>query len=611
MAHGAYVTVTLDQAALQNGLATIYINGSPSGSETGVDGQTTDDSSETAYLANSACWYFCGPLNGSTDEFRVSNIVRSADWIATEYSNQSSPVTFYSLSPEDVEISPVLSLLYNSQSQQFTATVLNNCAGSVIWSITPSGAGTLTTSGLYTAPADIPTQQTVTITATSQTDATKSASATVSLMPPVAVTVTPASATLTDGDQQQQFTASVINTSNLSATWTISPVGAGTIDVTGLYTAPSTIPARQTVTVTATSQADPTKSASGMVTLTPPTLPPPVCASNGYSFMRTIVIDHTQVPHTDQVNFPFLFNTTDPAFATTANGGHITNENAYDVIFTSDPAGQNPLNYELEEYNPVTGQVIAWIHVPTLSHSSDTVLYMFYGNSAISASQQNPTGVWDSNYMGVWHVANNGGQLSLVDSTNNGNNAANNSATSTAGQIDGGMQTNGSTYATIGTPASLANLAQGNVTFSAWVNSATGNGGAIFGKDGTDGNAGWELDLDYSNTVRFFVGGYSFQLASSMPTNNGTWSYVTVTLDQTASQNGQATIYINGLPSGPATGVDGQTGDDSAETAYLANDYSYGPLNGLADEFRVSNVGPLARLDCHGVQQSERTLPLL
>jgi len=135
------------------------------------------------------------------------------------------------------------------------------------------------------------------------------------------------------------------------------------------------------------------------------------------------------------------------------------------------------LNYEMEEYNSVTGQVIAWVRIPTLSHATDTVLYVFYGNSSITTSQQNPTGVWDANYMGVWHVANNGGQLSLVDSTSNGNNATNNGAVATTGQIDGGMQTNGSTYATIGTPTSLANLAQGDATFSAWVNIVSGAGG--------------------------------------------------------------------------------------------------------------------------------------
>jgi hypothetical protein len=39
-------------------------------------------------------------LNGIIDEMRVSNVIRSADWIATEYNNQSSPSTFYSISAE-------------------------------------------------------------------------------------------------------------------------------------------------------------------------------------------------------------------------------------------------------------------------------------------------------------------------------------------------------------------------------------------------------------------------------------------------------------------------------------------------------------------------------
>ena len=38
--------------------------------------------------------------NGYEDEVRISNVARSADWIKTEYNNQSSPSTFYSLSAE-------------------------------------------------------------------------------------------------------------------------------------------------------------------------------------------------------------------------------------------------------------------------------------------------------------------------------------------------------------------------------------------------------------------------------------------------------------------------------------------------------------------------------
>jgi hypothetical protein len=36
-------------------------------------------------------------MNGGLDEVRISNIVRSAAWISTEYNNQSSPSTFYSV----------------------------------------------------------------------------------------------------------------------------------------------------------------------------------------------------------------------------------------------------------------------------------------------------------------------------------------------------------------------------------------------------------------------------------------------------------------------------------------------------------------------------------
>jgi len=37
-------------------------------------------------------------LNGLLDETRISNVARSADWIKTEYNNQSSPSTFYTIS---------------------------------------------------------------------------------------------------------------------------------------------------------------------------------------------------------------------------------------------------------------------------------------------------------------------------------------------------------------------------------------------------------------------------------------------------------------------------------------------------------------------------------
>src|ERR1019366_8910496 len=143
--------------------------------------------------------------------------------------------------------------------------------GSVKWTATPPGVGTLSSTGLYTAPPSVSSQQVITITATNAADNTQSASASVLLYPPASVNVAPASVKLGQS-QTQQFTATVANVSNgnMAVTWSISPSGAGTVDSTCLYTAPATIASTQTVSVTATSVANGSVTASATVTLSPP-----------------------------------------------------------------------------------------------------------------------------------------------------------------------------------------------------------------------------------------------------------------------------------------------------------------------------------------------------
>jgi len=119
-------------------------------------------------------------FNGLIDEARISSVARSADWIETEYTNHSSPSNFYSLSSENgFLISPASVALYTSQSQQFTATSL--CNSAMIWSMPAGSPGTLTTSGLYTAPAMITSPQTVIITATMLANSTNTATSTITL----------------------------------------------------------------------------------------------------------------------------------------------------------------------------------------------------------------------------------------------------------------------------------------------------------------------------------------------------------------------------------------------------------------------------------------------
>jgi len=87
----------------------------------------------------------------------------------------------------------------------------------------------------------------------------------------VVVVVAPATAMVRTGNQQA-FTATVTGALNLSVTWTVNGVAggnptSGTIAANGTYTAPLTLPTPNTVTVTATSVEDPTRSGSATVTL--------------------------------------------------------------------------------------------------------------------------------------------------------------------------------------------------------------------------------------------------------------------------------------------------------------------------------------------------------
>lgn len=168
---------------------------------------------------------------------------------------------------EPVTVVPPWRKLYPSQTQQFTARVTISPNQSVTWSLDPA-VGSVSGTGLYTAPSSIASPQTVTVTATSVADNTKSGSAKAWLYPPISVGVAPATATL-GPSQTQQFTGTVANAVNIAVQWSLSPA-VGSISGTGLYTAPSSIASQQTVTVTATSVADPSKTATATVTLTPP-----------------------------------------------------------------------------------------------------------------------------------------------------------------------------------------------------------------------------------------------------------------------------------------------------------------------------------------------------
>src|SRR5258707_10616196 len=94
----------------------------------------------------------------------------------------------------------------------------------------------------------------------------KTGAAHLTIASPISVSIAPGTASLT-ASQTQQFSATVTGSNKTSVTWSASPVG--TISKNGLYTAPSNIANVQKVTISATSIADSTQTATAAVTLNP------------------------------------------------------------------------------------------------------------------------------------------------------------------------------------------------------------------------------------------------------------------------------------------------------------------------------------------------------
>jgi hypothetical protein len=306
--------------------------------------------------------------------------------------------------------------------------------------------------------------------------------------------------------------------------------------------------------------------------------------SNGYAYRRAVTIDHTKVPNTDQLNFPMLISGTYPYLATTSNGGNVTNANGYDIIFTSDASGNSPLAYERESYSVSNGVVNFWVQVPVVSHSSDTVIYMFYGNSSVTTDQSNGTGTWDSNFKAVWHLPN-GINLSAADSTSNAVNGTNFSMTATVGLIDGAASGDGAAGHQINTannPYASSIFSSNGLTLSAWVkpvsNSATSQIVSLEGAyviDVTAGKAGFEINGSGSDLVS----------AASVPT--GSWTHIVGTSDS----SGNLKLYVNGVLDKTASqtfyNLDSLTRSYSLGGHPAFSQYNF---NGIIDEARISNV---------------------
>ena len=313
-------------------------------------------------------------------------------------------------------------------------------------------------------------------------------------------------------------------------------------------------------------------------------------ADPGWSYYRTITIDHTKV-EADLENFPVLINLSGDWLKYTGHGGHVNQTDGGDIVFTDD---NNTVKYdhEIEKYDGINGTLVAWIRIPSLSASENTTIRMWYGNSEC-ANQWNPTGVWDSNYKGVWHLnGTDGATPTQHDSTpNNNDGTPNNTETGdfgVSGQIDGAEEFDGSDdYIDCENDASL-NITDA-ITIEAWVKPSLRSYRNILTKgDDVSVDSTRQYDIAFTGQFVWTVGdGVTVkQIVSSLvPEDN--WYHVVFTY---SDSDNSVEIYVNGaLDRFSSTSLQMQSTNYKLVIGKGGENGGY-YFKGTTDEVRISDI---------------------
>ena len=214
-----------------------------------------------------------------------------------------------------------------------------------------------------------------------------------------------------------------------------------------------------------------------------------------WQFRKEITIDHNKVGD-DLTNFPVLIAITDADL----DGEALANGD--DILFTGDD-GVAKLDHEIESY--AAGNLVAWVRVPSLPSSTNTLLYMYYGNSGAS-NQENAAGVWDGNYVMVQHLDETVGDHYDATGYLNNSDVVLVADQGAAGSIDGADDFDGAGNYIRVPDASSLQFGEGSFTVEAWINPRSipdGGGARIVNTRGTGGGgayAGWQLKIQRETT---------------------------------------------------------------------------------------------------------------
>lgn len=317
--------------------------------------------------------------------------------------------------------------------------------------------------------------------------------------------------------------------------------------------------------------------------------------NSGFTYKKSITIDHTKCGSADSKNYPVKISlgsnvqSADNDLKLVGSGGYVVSGSGYDIRPYSDAALTQPLDYELTYYNSSSGALEMDVRIPTLSVSSDTVIYLAFGNSSLT-SDSSFTGVWDGDFLGVYHLGD-GSTINLGDSTNNAYSLTNNnSATATAGQTGGAVNFSAasSQYLSNG---SLPLASGSALTMSLWIYSPSANQGSqlsAFNIGNQDSPNRVLLLMPWNSGTFYFDYGNDTggRVSFSFAGYYDAWVHVTAIYNTSGNDH---RVYLNA--SSMINNADSTTASSNVTGIYMGgwpgvSQYWYGKM----DEVKVSKV---------------------
>lgn len=277
-------------------------------------------------------------------------------------------------------------------------------------------------------------------------------------------------------------------------------------------------------------------------------------------------------------------------------------KNGADVRFVG-PDGKTPLNYQIENFDPVMGVAQIWLDVTDLPANGQQTIWMYYGNAKAPAMSSGAA-TFDADYTLVYHFDEQSGQPPK-DATAYGNNATSGALRTVDGGIAGNAgRFDGSTVLTLPASASLDIKEGGSFSFSAWIKlDALPTTATLLYGHRQDGKA-LLIGIDGGAPFVEVDGGSVPQRTSAgAPLKAGQWTHLAVT-----AGNGQIVLYVNGQPYGnlaaalPALSGSATVGGDAASAG--ATPVPFAAFVGQMDELRLSRVArPAAMIAANALTQ--------